>query len=184
MNVHLLGLVCLWNLGWHNSSGLAQSSNVRTRLMNGYTGLIFDQIGSPIVSGNQQSYHINIQDSRTLVVEISAPARTPIMIQIQPIHELWNSGISPPASVAFAWEAAFCNEGINDERTARRQAIQLDANQNQFQFEMNDYLDIPGNPRPEENRVKAFLYVYGRLGPVGQVTPGYFSNSMNIEVWY
>jgi hypothetical protein len=95
-----------------------------------------------------------------------------------------NLALSPPSLIPFAWEAAFCNEGINDERMARRQAIPLNLNQNQFQFEMNEYQDIPGNPAPVENLVKAFLYVYGRLGPVGQVTPGYFSNSMNIEVWY
>jgi hypothetical protein len=26
--------------------------------------------------------------------------------------------------------------------------------------------------------------VYGRLGPVGFVTPGFYTNPMNIQVWY
>lgn len=180
MKIIAIILVLLWN----GRSVLAQSRAVQARVMYGYSGLIFNQIGTPIVSGNQQTYSINILDPRTLVVEIAAPTRTPLMVQIQPIQEIWNNSASPPAFVPFAWEAAFCNEGINDERIARRQAMPLNVNQNQFQFEMNDYQAIPGNPEPVENRVKAFLYVYGRLGPVGQVAPGYFTNSMNIEVWY
>jgi hypothetical protein len=183
MKTALVICVLLWNLVCNRCTALAQGS-VRTRLINGYTGLIFDQIGNPIVSGSQQSHSINIHDARTLVVEISAPEKTPLLVQIQPIQEIMNLALSPPSLIPFAWEAAFCNEGINDERMARRQAIPLNINQNQFQFEMNEYQDIPGNPAPVENLVKAFLYVYGRLGPVGQVTPGYFSNSMNIEVWY
>ncbi|MFM8512818.1 MAG: hypothetical protein ACKOBI_03615, partial [Bacteroidota bacterium] len=118
-------------------------------------------------------------DSRTLVVEIAAPARTPLMIQIQSVAEIWNNSAAPPSSIPFAWEAAFCNEGLNDERMARRQAVPLDPNQHNFQFEMSNYQSIPGNPEPVENRVKAFLYVYGRLGPIGPVNPGYFTNSMN-----
>ena len=74
--------------------------------------------------------------------------------------------------------------GINDERMARRLALPLDVNQNQFQFEMNDYQSIPGNPEPIDDRVKAYLYVYGRLGPVGMVSPGFYTNPINIQVWY
>lgn len=184
MRIWFFMLMMLWYWTSGSNSAQAQSGTIQARVMNGYNGLIFDQVGAPIVSGNQQSYSIQIQDSRTLVVEIEAPARTPLMIQIQPVTEVWNYSALPPASIAFAWEAAFCNEGLNDERMARRQAIPLNIHQNNFQFEMSDYKAIPGNPEPVENLIKAFLYVYGRLGPVGQVTPGYFTNSMNIEVWY
>jgi hypothetical protein len=162
----------------------AQGGSVQTRLMNAYHGLIFDQPGQPIVSGNQQSYNIQILDPRTLVLEIAAPPRTPLMVQIQSVQQLWNHAVSPAESIPFAWEAAFCNAGINDERMARQQAIPLDVNQNQFQFEMNDYQSIPGNPEPIDDRVKAYLYVYGRLGPVGMVTPGFYTNTINIQVWY
>ena len=177
-------VIVLWNWALVFNSAIAQRGAVQARIMNGYTGLIFNQAGSPIISGNQQSYSIAINDSRTLVVEIAAPARTPLMIQIQPVTDIRNHSALPPSSIPFAWEAAFCNQGLNDERMARHQAIPLNSNQNSFQFEMSDYQNIPGNPEPVENRVKAFLYVYGRLGPVGPVTPGYFSNTMNIEVWY
>lgn len=176
-------MVMLWNFLSSDCTILAQGT-VQARMVNGFSGLIFDQIGSPIVSGNQQSYHINIQDARTLVMEISAPERTPLFIQIQPIQQIINSVTNPASSLPFSWEAAFCNEGINDEAMARRQAIPLNVNQNQFQFEMSPYQPIPGNPAPIDHCVKAFLYVYGRLGPIGHVAPGYFSNSMNIEVWY
>ena len=184
MRIGALIFMMLWNWTLGNHSVIAQRGTVQARVMNGYTGLIFNQIGAPIISGNQQSYNITIHDSRTLVLEIAAPARTPLMIQIQPITEILNHTNSPPSSIPFAWEAAFCNEGLNDERMARNQAVPLDPNQNNFQFEMSDYQNLPGNPAPVENRVKAFLYVYGRLGPIGPVTPGYFTNSMNIEVWY
>ncbi len=184
MRVWVFLLIMLWHWTGGDNFALAQRGTVRARIMNGYAGLIFDQVGTPIVSGNQQSYSIAIHDSRTLVLEIAAPARTPLMIQIQPVTEVWNYSALPPTSIPFVWEAAFCNEGINDERMARRQAIPLNTNQNIFQFEMGDYQNIPGNPEPVENQIKAFLYMCGRLGPVGQVTPGYFANSMNIEVWY
>ncbi len=184
MRLWVFIFMVLWNWIFGNHSAIAQRGAVQARIMNGYSGLIFNQIGAPMISGNHQSYSITIHDSRALVVEIAAPARTPLMIQIQPITEILNPSAAPPSSIPFAWEAAFCNEGLNDERMARRQAVPLDPNQNNFQFEMSDYQNIPGNPAPLEDRVKAFLYVYGRLGPIGPVTPGYFTNSMNIEVWY
>ena len=113
----------------------AQGGLVQTRIMNAYRGLIFDQPGQPIVSGNQQSYNIQILDPRTLVLEIAAPPRTPLMVQIQSVQQIWNHAVSPAESIPFAWEAAFCNAGINDERMARRLALPLDVNQNQFQFD-------------------------------------------------
>lgn len=95
MRIGALIFMMLWNWTLGNHSVIAQRGTVQARIMNGYTGLIFDQNGAPIISGNQQSYSIDIHDSRTLVLEIAAPARTPLMIQIQPITEILNPSAAP-----------------------------------------------------------------------------------------
>jgi len=160
------------------------AQQIQARLAPGYNGLSFNQPGFPIVSGNQQAYQIPLYDSRTQVVEIVAPSRTPLLIQINSPQELWNLQVYPAESLPFAVEAAFSNEGLNDERSARRQAVPLPHNQLQYQFEMADYQPIPGNPDLGEDLVKAFLYLYGRMGPVGRVAPGLYQGQIQVEVWY
>jgi len=149
--------------------------------------LNFSDSQSPLISGSNEVLNIGILQDAVAIFEISAAEELDIQIYIDAPSALLNDDDGIPLEIRFAYS----NTGIMDSYTARSMAIEIPPGFNHAVVPvLRRVAGAPGPPpTPAFNGSNAtvntiYLFVYGNLGPVGNIKPGLYEGFINIYVEY
>ncbi len=170
------------NFGTHASEGIVIHNLVPQ-------GLDFNlAAGGVLVAGSNQTVQIGLMDDETVVLEIQAQADLDITVQID-IPAFLQFDASNMIPVSLNW--AYSNMGATDLMTARSQAISLPAGFQTFTFPViRRTTGTPGPPPTPSYQgytaptTTAYLFIYGNLGPVGNIQAGQYDGIINVTVSY
>lgn len=177
------------------SSGMAQRVNFGTFASEGIIiqnlnpiGLDFNLAAGVLVAGSNQTVQVNLLDDETVVLEIQAQADLDITVQID-IPSFLQLDASNVIPVSLNW--AYSNMGATDPMTARTQAIILPAGFQTFTFPViRRSTGTPGPPPTPSYQgftaplATAYLFIYGNLGPIGNIQAGQYDGIINVTVSY
>jgi hypothetical protein len=177
-------------------SGTAQRINFGTFASEGIViqnlvpqGLDFNlAAGGVLVAGSNQTVQVSLMDDETVVLEILAQADLDITVQIEiPAFLMLNVSNTIPVSLNLAYS----NMGAVDIMTARSQAVLLPAGFLTFTIPViRRSSGAPGPPPTPSHQgytaptASAYLFIYGNLGPIGNIDAGQYDGLINVTVSY
>ncbi len=142
-----------------------------------------------IASGSNASVTIALTDGECQSIEIVGDATRDITITFTtPFPNLTAGGSD---SIPFACRFAYSNLGLSDATSAKPYAIQVPVGFTSITFPM--LRRTTGAPAPPPTpahggytapSIKAYLYLYGTLGPVGNIAAGYYTGTVSVTVSY
>jgi hypothetical protein len=150
-------------------------------------GLNFNQKKAAIVAGSE-AIRIDLTDFQAVIYEIEAPEHFDLTVEVDapPMLTLEDD---PTESIPFQLRIAYNNMRPTDELTGKQSAIELPLGFNSVTFPVNRRVSgAPGPPPTPEHggytrpKARAYLYLYGVLGPVGSVPPGVYEGNITINV--
>lgn len=151
-------------------------------------GLDFNLAAGVLVAGSNQTVQVNLLDDETVVLEIQAQADLDITVQME-IPSFLQLDASNVIPVSLNW--AYSNLGATDPITARAQAISIPSGFQTFTFPViRKTTGTPGPPPTPSYHgytapvSTAYLFIYGTLGPVGNIQAGQYGGLINITVSY
>jgi hypothetical protein len=150
--------------------------------------LNFSDKNPVIVRGSHQIVTISLSDMETAVLTIEGTEYLDVTVYVDapPTLDL-DANNHIPLSIRFAYS----NLNPPNIATAKIQAIELPAGFNSATFPILRRVTGPPGPPPTPPhsgytppKKKAYLFVYGVLGPVGSVDAGNYEGTINIRVEY
>lgn len=162
-------------------------------------GIIIDQIEplnfndkqSNIITNSNSSVTISIADQQAVIVGITAEGNKDIMVTITSPAELILDGGGTNKSIPFQLRYAYSNVGVSEGLAAKSSAIEVPSGFTSVTLPMSRR--TAGVPMPPPTPLhtgytvpttKAYLYLYGVLGPVGSVNAGIYTGTIDISVEY
>lgn len=154
--------------------------------------LNFNQKQTNIVA-NSPAVTINLSDMQTVAYRIEAPEGFDLTVEVDAPTFLSLDGIGSDADtqIPFRVSIAYSNLLAGDEMTAKVGAVQLPLGFHNVTFPVNRRMaGAPGPPptpisgdyvRP---KATAWFFLYGELGPIGQVNAGLYSGDITINVYF
>jgi hypothetical protein len=149
--------------------------------------LNFNYSGTPILSNSNQVISIDLLDEHVAVFEIEASGEQDLTLELVASKELVSGESTIPLNIRFAYS----NLGASEVLTARNQAQEIGEGFTTVTIPVLRRQDGPPGPppTPEYEGYKApvqpvYLFVYGTLGPVGNVTPGFYEGQIHIYLSY
>lgn len=192
-------LMCIGFFGF-DGSALAQRINFSTwtgsddiiiTSPQGVPSLNFSQ-KQPITVSNPQ-VSINLMDNEAAVFQIQAPEGFDLTVEIDApsFLRLDGTGSQADETVPFQIAMAYNNMEAGDQISAKTSAVPLPAGFFNVTFPVSRRsAGAPGPPPTPisggDVRVKstAWLFLYGSLGPVGNVKAGNYSGDITINVFF
>lgn len=162
-------------------------------------GIIIDQISqlnfnnkqSMIISNSNSSVAISMTDQQAVAVGITAEADKDIMVTITSPAEVILDAGGTSKSIPFQLRYAYSNVNVSDGLAAKSSAIEVPAGFTFVTLPMNRRTSGVPLPPPTPMHTgytvptaKAYLYLYGVLGPVGSVNSGSYTGTISISVDY
>ncbi len=154
--------------------------------------LNFNDKQPAIASNSNQTVTISLTDNETQYIEIVGDATQDITVTVSSPLYLTTGGGGPGNQIPFALRFAYSNLGSADPATAKTNAIQVPLGFTSVTFPM--LRRASGAPLPPPTPTHGgytaptatdYLFVYGSLGPVGNVTPANdYSATVNVHVSY
>jgi hypothetical protein len=144
-----------------------------------------------IVSRSNDQVTIALTDGECQSIEIIGDATRDITITITADLNIITGGGGPGYSIPFACRFAYSNLGLSDPTSAKTYAIQVPIGFTSITLPM--LRRTTGAPAPPPTpahggytapSVKAYLYLYGTLGPVGSVAAGYYTGTVYVTISY
>lgn len=141
-----------------------------------------------IVTGSNQSVTISLTDMEAAVLTIEGTEYLDVTVYVDapPKLEL-DTKNSIPVSIKFAYS----NLNPADVGTAKTQAVEVPAGFNSATFPILRRTSGPPTtpPTPPHDgytppKKKAYLFIYGTVGPVGNVDAGLYDGTINVRVEY
>jgi len=150
-------------------------------------GLDFNQKKAAIVA-DSEAITIEITNNQAVIYEIEAPENFDLTVEVDAPTVLTLED-NPAESIPFQLRIAYNNMSPSDEQTGRLNAEELPMGFSSISFPVNRRTSgAPGPPPTPEHggytrpTAKAYLYLYGTLGPVGAVSPGTYEGNITINV--
>lgn len=149
--------------------------------------LNFNQKKPAIVAGSEPVV-ILISDSQAIIYEIEAPENFDLTVEIDaPTHLTFED--DPSKTIPFQLRISYNNMTPSDGQSGKLNSIELPIGYTNITFPVNRRMSgAPGPPPTPEHggytrvRGKAYIYLYGILGPVGTVPAGLYEGNINIHV--
>jgi len=141
-----------------------------------------------IITGTNQIVPISLIDEEAAVLTIEGTEYLDVTVYVDapPTLEL-DATNSIPLSIRFAYS----NLGPADIATAKTQAVEVPAGFNSATFPILRRTNGPPGPPPTPPyegytppKKTAYLFIYGTLGPVGNVNAGLYDGTINVTVEY
>jgi len=141
-----------------------------------------------IITGTNQIVPISLIDEEAAVLTIEGTEYLDVTVYVDapPTLEL-DATNSIPLSIRFAYS----NLGPADIATAKIQAVEVPAGFNSATFPIFRRTSGPPGPPPTPPlegytppQKTAYLFIYGTLGPVGDVNAGLYDGTINVTVEY
>ncbi len=187
----LVALACFSAMG----IGMAQRINFGTFASEGIIiqnlnpqGLDFNLAAGVLVAGSNQTIQVGLMDDEVVILEIQAQADLDITVHID-IPSFLQLDASNMIPVSLNW--AYSNMGAADPLTARSQAIALQTGFQSFTFPViRRTTGAPGPPPTPSYQgysaplATAYLFIYGGLGPIGNIQAGQYEGVINVTVSY
>ncbi len=138
--------------------------------------------------GASQTVTINLNDPQAAVLTIEGNEYLDVTVYIDvPLTLDLDQANKIPVSFRFAYS----NLNPLNEITAKMQAIEVPAGFNTATFPILRRINGPPGPPPTPPssgytapRKTAYLFIYGSLGPVGNVDAGLYEGTVNVTVEY
>jgi hypothetical protein len=138
--------------------------------------------------GINQTVTINLQDAEAAVLTIEGNEQHDVTVYIDAPGTL---DLDPSNKIPFGVRFAYSNLNPTDVIAAKMQAIEVPAGFNTITFPILRRVNGPPGPPPTPPssgytppRKTAYLFIYGNLGPVGNVDAGLYEGTINITVEY
>jgi len=144
-----------------------------------------------IVSTSNSTISIALNDNEAQYIKIIADVSRDITITVTSLQHLSTGSGGPGKEIPFTCSFAYSNLGIADAMTAKSCAVQIPAGFTATTFPM--LKRASGTPLPPPTPAHggytappatAYLFLYGTLGPVGNVNAGPYSGMVNVTVNY
>ena len=131
---------------------------------------------------------IGLVDNQAVIYEIEAPEGFDLTVDIS-APSAFVLAENPTESIPFLLKVAYNNMAPTDELSGKLSAVELPAGFYSITFPVSRRTSgAPiAPPSPEDGaftrpKAKAYLYLYGTLGPVGMVPAGIYEGEININV--
>lgn len=144
-----------------------------------------------IAAGVNTTVTIALSDAETQYVAIVADATRDITITVTSSQFLMTGSGGTGYQIPFTCNFAYSNLGIADVSTAKSSAVQIPAGFTAITLPMQRR--IGGAPLPPPTpahggytppSATAYLFIYGKLGPIGNVSAGHYNGIINVTVNY
>jgi hypothetical protein len=187
------GVLCMTEISYAqriNFSTWTGSEEISVIPVAGIPMLKFDQ--RPLTA-NMEAVSIKLTDNQAVAFRIEAPEGFDLTVEIAAPTQLRldGSGTTAEKVIPFTVGMAYNNLMAADEATAKTGAIQLPAGFYNITFPVNRRTaGAPGPPptpisgtyvRP---KATAWLFLYGELGPIGNVNAGDYTGEITISVYF
>jgi hypothetical protein len=144
-----------------------------------------------IGSGTSTTVTIMLNDIETQYIKIIGDATRDITVTVSaPIYLTTGAG-GPGEQVPFTCNFAYSNLGSADAVTARSSAVQVPTAFTAITLPMlRRMAGVPAPPPTPAHggytapSATAYLFLYGKLGPVGNVNAGSYTGTINVSVNY
>ena len=144
---------------------------------------------TPVINpGINQTVTINLQDAETAVLAIEGTEYYDVTVYVDAPATLQ---LDPVNTIPFALRFAYSNLNPANVTVAKNQAIEVPVGFNTATFPILRRTNGPPGPPPTPPsegytppRKTAYLFIYGRLGPVGSVDAGRYEGTINVTVEY
>ena len=150
--------------------------------------LNFNDKTQVIIPGVNQSVTINLYEAQTAVLTIEGTEYLDVTVYIDGPNTL---DLDASNKIPIAVRFAYSNLNPADVLTAKTQAIEVPAGFNSATFPIFRRINGPPGPPPTPPssgyvppRKKAYLFIYGILGPVPNVDAGIYEGIINVTVEY
>lgn len=176
-----------------NFSTYVQGEDIFLTIIDNPDGLNFNRKQQIIVVGDPNVVSVEISHGATVVVEIDAPLEYDLTLSIASESGLSLNGLDSGVVVPFDFRFAYNNTGEVTDTERRASAVQIPALFHTVTFPTRRRSaggPPPPPPTPEHGgfirpRGKAYLYLYGNLGPIPAGIPsGNYSADIQINVTY
>jgi len=145
----------------------------------------------PIIASNSNtSVTITLNDDACQWIEITGDATRDITITITPDPYLTIGAGGPGNQIPFTCQFAYSNLG-STLSAAKGVAVQIPGGFTSITLPMlRRTSGVPAPPPTPAHggytppSIKAYLFLYGTLGPVGNVSAGYYTGTVNVSVQY
>lgn len=149
--------------------------------------LNFNNSGSPIIINSNEVFTIDILNEHVAVFEIEAVGDQDLTLELVAPTALVSGENAIPLNIRFAYS----NLGALDFVSARNQALEVGEGFSTIIIPVlrrqNDSPGSPPTPHYEGYQSPAhhvYLYVYGSLGPVGNIAAGNYNGQIQIYLRY
>lgn len=176
-----------------NFSTFVQGEEIMLTLIDNPDGLVFNRKQQVIVVGDPGVVSINITDNSVVVVELDAPIEFDLTAELTWETGLSLNGLDTGVTVPFDFRFAYNNTGELSEAERRANAIQVPPMYSTITFPVRRRSaggPPPPPPTPEHGgylrpRGKAYLYIYGNLGPIPSgIRAGNYSADIQLNITY
>lgn len=176
-----------------NFSTFVQGEGITLTVVDNASGLNFNNKQQVIVVGDPNLVSVNLLDNSVIVIELDAPLEYDLTAELT-----WETGLSLNGSdtgttVPFELRWAYSNTGELTDIDRRTSAVEIPSFFNTVTFPVRRRRaggpPLPP-PTPEHGgfirpRGKAYLYIYGTLGPIPSgIRAGNYSADINLMVSY
>ena len=153
--------------------------------------LNFNDKQPAIGSGTNATVTIALIDNETQYITITAEATRDVTVTVTAPTDLITGGGGPGNQVPFTCRFAYSNLGASSVAAAKAAAIEVPVGYNAITFPMlrrSSGAPLPPPTPPHGGytppSATAYLFLYGTFGPVGNVSAGMYSGTVNVNVQY
>jgi hypothetical protein len=141
-----------------------------------------------LVSGYSQTVTVSLSDNETQYIKIVADATRDITVTVSAPMYLTTGSSS---QIPFSCNLAYSNLGSDVAATAKASAIEVPAGFTAITLPMlRRTSGVPAPPPTPAHggytapSATAYLFLYGKLGPIGNVNSGTYTGTINVSVNY
>jgi len=176
-----------------NFSTYVQGEAITLTILDNADGLVFNRKQQVIVVGDPSVVSVNITDNAVVVIEIDAPIEYDLTAELNWETGLSYNGLDTGVTVPFEFRFAYNNTGELSDAERRANATQVPPMFQTITFPVRRRTTggpPPPPPTPEHGgylrpRGKAYLYIYGNLGPIPTgIRAGNYSADIQLNVTY
>ena len=193
-------VVLLLLIGTLSTSAIAQRINFST--WSGSDDIVITPVGAtssslrfndkvPVIRANMPEVVINKDDPQVAIFEIAAPSEFDITIELDHLGFLAKDGDPDKGTIPLTLNMAYTNNGQgNSNQVPNAQSAQdVPIGFNSVTLPVNPRSGgAPLPPTPEYGgytrpKSKVYVYIYGAIGPIGTVSAGDYTATVNLNVY-
>lgn len=141
-----------------------------------------------VILPNSEAVSIGLNDNLAVIFELEAPNGYDLTVELSapPVFVLADD---PSQTIPFQMRMAYNNRSPSDPISGKLQAQELPVGFSSITFPVNrNGSGLPAAPPSPEfggfsrPKTKAYIYLYGSIGPIGNVPTGRYDAEININV--